>query len=187
MSGKSQKSGRILIALPAENTTTADTERIVMPLPKIHVVLDRLRSAHNVGNIFRLADAVGAVEVVCCGYTAAPPHPKLEKTAMGTDKTVPFRWFPDGVTALNQLKSEGCLCVAVDTVENAEDAWDFQVPEQDIALVFGNEALGISEEALSACEKFIQLPMFGGKSSINVGNCAAVVLYLLVRNGSGQK
>ena len=183
MSGKSPKSGRILITLPVGNIITADTERVAMALPKIHVVLDRLRSAHNVGNIFRLADAVGAVEVVCCGYTAAPPHPKLEKTAMGTDKTVPFRWFPDGVTALNQLKSEGCLCVAVDTIENAEDAWDFQVPEQDIALVFGNEALGISEEALSVCEKFIQLPMFGGKSSINVGNCAAVVLYLLVRNG----
>ena len=158
-----------------------------MPLPKIHIVLDRLRSAHNVGNIFRLADAVGAVEIVCCGYTAAPPHPKLEKTAMGTDKTVPCRWFPDGVSALRQLKSEGCLCVAVDTVDGAEDAWDFQIPEQDIALVFGNEALGISEKALDACEKFIQLPMFGGKSSINVGNCAAVVLYLLVRNGENQK
>ena len=158
-----------------------------MALPKIHIVLDKLRSAHNVGNIFRLADAVGAVEIVCCGYTAAPPHPKLEKTAMGTDKTVPFRWFPDGVTAVRKLKQEGCLCVAVDTVETAVDAWDFQIPEQDIALVFGNEALGISEEALAECEQFIQLPMFGGKSSINVGNCAAVVLYLLVRNGVQQK
>ena len=158
-----------------------------MHLPKIHIVLDKLRSAHNVGNIFRLAEAVGALEVVCCGYTAAPPHPKLEKTAMGTDKTVPFRWFPDGVTAVRQLKQEGCLCVAVDTVKNAVDAWDFPIPEQDIALIFGNEALGISEEALAECEQFIQLPMFGGKSSINVGNCAAVVLYLLVRNGVQQK
>lgn len=158
-----------------------------MPLPKIHVVLDKLRSAHNVGNIFRLAEAVGAIEVVCCGYTATPPHPKLEKTAMGTDKTVPCRWFPDGVSAVRQLKQEGCLCAAVDTVEGAVDAWDFPVPEQDIALVFGNEALGISEEALSLCDTFIQLPMFGGKSSINVGNCAAVVLYLLVRNGGENK
>lgn len=150
--------------------------------PKIHIVLDKLRSAHNVGNIFRLADAVGAVEVICCGYTAAPPHPKLEKTAMGTDKTVPCRWFPDGASAVRKLKEEGCLCIAVDTVENAEDVWDFSVPEQDLALVFGNEALGISPETLQLCEKAIQLPMFGGKSSINVGNCAAVILYLLVRN-----
>ena len=72
-------------------------------------------------------------------------------------------------------------------MEGAVDAWDFPVPEQDIALVFGNEALGISEEALSLCDTFIQLPMFGGKSSINVGNCAAVVLYLLVRNGGENK
>ena len=100
---------------------------------------------------------------------------------MGTDKTVACRWFPDGASALRQLKQEGCLCVAVDTVEGAEDAWDFSPPDQDIALVFGNEALGIAEETLALCERFIQLPMFGGKSSINVGNCAAVVLYLLVR------
>ena len=158
-----------------------------MPLPKIHVVLDKLRSAHNVGNIFRLAEAVGAIEVVCCGYTATPPHPKLEKTAMGTDKTVPCRWFPDGASAILQLKQEGCRRVAVETVVGAVAAWDFPVPEQDIALVFGNEALGISEEALALCDTFIQLPMFGGKSSINVGNCAAVVLYLLVRNGVEKK
>ena len=151
--------------------------------PRIHIVLDRLRSAYNVGNIFRLAEAVGAAEVVCCGYTAAPPHPKLEKTAMGTDKTVPCRQFPDAASALKQLRGEGCFCIAVDTVENAVDAWDFQVPEQEIALVFGNEALGISPEALSACEKTLRLPMFGEKASINVGNCAAVILYLLVRNG----
>ena len=150
------------------------------------IVLDRLRSAHNVGNIFRLAEAVGAIKVVCCGYTAAPPHPKLEKTAMGTDKTVPFRWFPDGAAAMRKLKEEGCLCVAVDTVPGAEDVWDFPVPEQDIALVFGNEALGIAEETLSLCERAVRLPMFGGKSSINVGNCAAVVLYMLVRNSGGK-
>lgn len=155
--------------------------------PKIHVVLDRLRSAYNVGNIFRLAEAVGAAEIVCCGYTAAPPHPKLEKTAMGTDKLVPCRQFPDAESALRQLRSENCLCIAVDTVEYAEDAWDFQPTEQDIALVFGNEALGISQEALALCDKALRLPMFGGKSSINVGNCAAVILYLLVRNGEQTK
>ena len=149
--------------------------------PRIHIVLDRLRSAYNVGNIFRLAEAVGAAEVVCCGYTAAPPHPKLEKTAMGTDKTVPCRQFPDAVSALKQLRDEGCLCVAVDTVENAADAWDFQPREQDVALVFGNEALGISPEAVAVCEKAIRLPMFGKKASINVGNCAAVVLYSVLR------
>lgn len=153
-----------------------------MPRPEIHIVLDRLRSAHNVGNIFRLADAVGAKEVVCCGYTAAPPHPKLVKTAMGADKTVPFRSFPTSADALRELKAEGCKAVAVETLETACDAWKFDYPEK-IALVLGNEALGISPDALELCDAAVSLPMFGTKVSINVGNCAAVVLYMIVAKG----
>lgn len=153
-----------------------------MPRPEIHIVLDRLRSAHNVGNIFRLADAVGAKEVVCCGYTAAPPHPKLVKTAMGADKTVPFRSFPTAADALRELKAEGCKAVAVETLETACDAWKFDYPGK-IALVLGNEALGISPDALELCDAAVSLPMFGTKVSINVGNCAAVVLYMIVAKG----
>ncbi len=153
-----------------------------MPRPEIHIVLDRLRSAHNVGNIFRLADAVGANEIVCCGYTAAPPHPKLVKTAMGADKTVPFRSFPTAADALRELKAEGCKAVAVETLETACDAWKFDYPEK-IALVLGNEALGISPDALELCDAAVSLPMFGTKVSINVGNCAAVVLYMIVAKG----
>ena len=74
-------------------TRTFPQTVIPMPRPEIHIVLDRLRSAHNVGNIFRLADAVRAKEVICCGYTPASPHPKLARSAMGADRTVPFRHF----------------------------------------------------------------------------------------------
>lgn len=154
-----------------------------MARPEIHIVLDRLRSAHNVGNIFRLADAVGAKEVVCCGYTAAPPHPKLLKTAMGADRTVPFRSFPTAASAVAELKKEGCAAVAVETLDDAVDAWKFEYPEK-IALVFGNEALGISPETLELCDAAVSLPMFGSKDSINVGNCAAVVLYMIVAKGA---
>lgn len=153
-----------------------------MPRPEIHIVLDRLRSAHNVGNIFRLADAVGANEIICCGYTAAPPHPKLVKTAMGADKTVPFRSFPTAADALRELKAEGCKAVAVETLETAYDAWKFDYPDK-IALLLGNEALGISPDALELCDAAVSLPMFGTKVSINVGNCAAVVLYMIVAKG----
>ena len=153
-----------------------------MPRPEIHIVLDRLRSAHNVGNIFRLADAVGANEIVCCGYTAAPPHPKLVKTAMGADKTVPFRSFPTAADALRELKAEGCKAVAVETLETACDAWKFDYPDK-IALLLGHEALGISPDALELCDAAVSLPMFGTKVSINVGNCAAVVLYMIVAKG----
>lgn len=150
------------------------------PSQPLVVVLDRLRSAHNTGNIFRLAEAVGATEVIACGYTPAPPHPKLAKTAMGADALVPCRSFPDAATALAQLRREGIRqIVAVETAPGAADAWSFayQFP---LALVFGNEALGLEEATIAACDGIVSLPMFGAKSSINVGNCAAVVLYAVV-------
>ena len=75
--------------------------------PEITLVLDRLRSAHNTGNIFRIAEAIGAKEIIACGYTPAPPHPKLAKTAMGTDTMVPCRVMPTSLDAIRQLRSEG--------------------------------------------------------------------------------
>jgi len=148
--------------------------------PEITIILDRLRSAHNTGNIFRLADAVGAHEIIACGYTPAPPHPKLAKTAMGTDKYVQCRHFNTSLEAVNALREEGIkMILAVETIDYAVSAWkmDYQYP---LAIVLGNEALGISEDTIEACDGAVNLPMFGNKESINVGNCAAVVLYSAV-------
>ncbi|QSH41237.1 TrmH family RNA methyltransferase [Lentisphaerota bacterium ZTH] len=152
--------------------------------PEITIVLDRLRSAHNTGNIFRIADAVGAREIIACGYTPAPPHPKLEKTAMGADKMVPCRQISDSVEAVKTLRDEGIKQVlAVECSESSVFAWefDYQFP---VALIFGNEALGVNEQALEMCDGVISLPMFGQKESINVGNCAAAVLYAIIARHS---
>ncbi len=143
----------------------------------MRIVLDRLRSAHNTGNIFRLADAVGAKEIVACGYTPAPPHPKLAKTAMDTDQWVACRTFPDTPTAIARLRMEGVRqIVAVETSENTPPPWEFKY-EFPLALVFGNEALGITNDTVKLCDGTVTLPMLGRKTSINVGNCAAVALY----------
>jgi tRNA G18 (ribose-2'-O)-methylase SpoU len=153
---------------------------------EITIVLDRLRSAHNTGNIFRLADAIAAKEVICCGYTPAPPHPKLAKTAMGADQTVKFRQFDNSIDAVKSLRLEGVRQIlAVESGQQGICAWEkeYMFP---LALVFGNEALGISEETIQACDGIVNLPMFGMKSSINVGNCAAAVLYAVVAKGSGK-
>lgn len=149
-------------------------------LPKTVIVLDRLRSAHNTGNIFRIAEAVGAAEIIACGYTPAPPHPKLEKTAMGADRMVPCRTFATSLEAVRQLRLEGfAKILAVESDPAASAAWDYDYCFP-LALVFGNEALGIDPETIKACDGIIGLPMFGQKSSINVGNCAAVVMYAVV-------
>ena len=149
-------------------------------MKKISIILDRLRSAHNTGNIFRIADAVGADEIIACGYTPAPPHPKLAKTAMGADRTVTCRHFETSLEAVMALKEEGYAQVlAVETSDDGVFAWEkeYKFP---LALIFGNEALGINEETLKACDGVINLPMVGFKESINVGNCAAAVLYAVI-------
>ena len=146
---------------------------------EITLVLDRLRSAFNTGNIFRLADAVGVKEVICCGYTPAPPHPRLEKTAMGADRWVKSRSVGDTLEAVFQLKKAGVSVVAVETGEQSEYVWDhsFRFP---LALVLGNEARGIEPRVLEQCDAVVSLPMAGAKTSVNVGNCAAAVLYAIL-------
>lgn len=144
----------------------------------ITFVLDRLRSAHNTGNIFRVADAVGASEVLCCGYTPAPGHPKLAKTAMGAENMVSARVFEDAETAVLALRAEGVVRQIV-VIEPADDAvcpWDFEW-RFPVAVVLGNEALGVSDAVLAHCDAVVGLPMLGRKASFNVGNCAAVVAY----------
>ena len=140
------------------------------------IVLDRLRSAHNVGNIFRLADAAHIEKIITCGYTATPPHPKLEKTAMGADQIVDFEHFPDSLSAVTELKKRGYEVIAVETIAEAELVHDANFTGKT-AIVMGNEALGINEDTLKACDRYVKLPAYGLKNSINVANCAAVVLF----------
>lgn len=141
------------------------------------IVLDRLRSAHNVGNIFRLAEALGA-EVIGCGATPMPPHPKLERTAMGTDKTVPFRVVPETADAIRLLRQEGVKTILAAEPGGGRDseAWrrEFTPP---VAVIFGNEALGVHPEALKMADGLVSLPMKGSKASINVSNAAAAIMY----------
>ncbi len=148
-------------------------------MEKICLILDRLRSAHNTGNIFRIAEAVGA-EIIACGYTPAPPHPKLARTAMGTDQMVRCRVLPDACSAIRQLRSEGYRQIlAAEYAPSSVFAWrmNYRFP---LAIVLGNEALGVSPEALAEVDGLVSLPMFGKKSSINVGNAAAAILYAVV-------
>jgi tRNA G18 (ribose-2'-O)-methylase SpoU len=142
----------------------------------VTVILDRLRSAFNVGNIFRLADAVRAARIVTCGCTATPPHPKLAKTARQCDALVPCEHVASAAEAVRRLKQDGTTVYAVETVAGARLFWeeDYRFPA---GFVFGNEALGVGEDVLHDCDACVQVPGFGYKNSINVGNCAALVLY----------
>ncbi len=152
------------------------------------IVLDRLRSAHNVGNIFRLAEALDA-EIIGCGATPMPPHPKVARTAMGTETRVPCRCVPEAADAVRLLRNEGVRTIlAAEPGGGTEnEAWNCNC-EFPLAVIFGNEALGVHPEALRMADGLVSLPMLGEKSSINVSNAAAAILYALkYRSGNREK
>lgn len=143
------------------------------------LVLDNLRSAHNVGNIFRIAEALNC-RIIACGYTPCPPHPVLAKTAMDCDKLVPCRSVASAVEAIEQLRMEGCQTIlALEHNSESVEVWDIESCSMPAALVLGNEALGVSAEVLKLCDGAADLPMLGEKASINVGNAAAAALYAM--------
>ncbi len=153
---------------------------------KLTLVLDRLRSAYNTGNIFRIAEAAGA-EIFACGYTPAPGHPKLAKTAMGADAMVRCRHAGTAAEAITALRAEGCRQVlAAEPGEGAVPAWEYKY-EFPLALVLGNEALGISEDALALCDARVELPMLGAKASINVGNAAAAIVCAIAASAETRR
>jgi 23S rRNA (guanosine2251-2'-O)-methyltransferase len=164
------------ISLRTDDRDTPQQEQL---LP-IVIVLDRLRSAYNVGNIFRLAEACRAKKIICCGYTPTPPHDKLAKTARDCDLLVESVQMETSLEAVKQLKAKGYRVYAVETVNSAKYFWNTKL-SFPAAFVFGNEALGINEDTLKICDEFICLPSLGRKNSINVANCCSAVIFEAVK------
>ena len=158
---------------------TQDKEKSNIVLPII-LILDNLRSAHNVGAIIRTAECLNIKEVWFCGYTATPEHPKIVKTAMGTQERIIWKHFESSKLAVIFAKEQGYYVYALETVENAESVYE-QKFQDNIAIVLGNEALGVAEETLLLCDKIIMLPVLGWKNSLNVATAAAVTCFEIAR------
>jgi 23S rRNA (guanosine2251-2'-O)-methyltransferase len=150
-------------------------------LPVI-LLLENIRSMHNVGSVFRTADAFLAEAIYLCGYTPRPPHRDIHKTALGATETVVWKYFETALDAVNSLKSAGYRIVAIEQVSGSTALQDFKlVSGEKAALVFGNEVQGVSEELLDKCDSGIEIPQFGMKHSLNVSVAAGIVLWELVR------
>jgi len=150
------------------------------PLPgrRVVAVLEDVRSRHNVGSVFRTADAFGLEGIVLCGLTPLPPHRDIEKTALGATLTVPWEHAPDALVAVERLKARGLLVYAVEQTIGAVRPQDTEVPaDRPLALVFGNELRGVSDAVIAACDGCLALPQHGSKHSLNVAVCAGVVLW----------
>jgi len=149
---------------------------------RITVVLDDVRSRHNVGSIFRSADAFGAERILLCGFTPCPPHPEIEKTALGATRSVPWEQLPDAAAAVQRLKDEGYRVLAVEQTLAAVPLNDLiRQPGEPLAIVLGNELRGVGQAVVEAADACVVVPQRGSKHSLNVSVCAGVVLNALAQ------
>jgi tRNA G18 (ribose-2'-O)-methylase SpoU len=147
----------------------------------VWIILENLRSAHNIGSFFRTADAFGLAGISICGYSARPPHKQLDKVALGATESVEWLGFDNTIDAIMESKKNGYTVFGVEQIHQAYSLENMPCPKNGIALVFGNEVNGIEEETLALCDGAIEVPQFGIKHSLNVSVCGGSVLWEATR------
>ncbi|WP_313806528.1 RNA methyltransferase [Flavobacterium sp.] len=144
----------------------------------IIIVLDDIRSLHNIGSVFRTADAFLIEKIYLCGITATPPNKEIHKTALGATETVVWEYAKDVMEVVQKLKAEAVQIFSVEQVQNSVMLNDFQiVANQKYALVFGNEVKGVSQQVVSASDGVIEIPQLGTKHSLNISVSAGIVVW----------
>ncbi|MBK8711953.1 MAG: RNA methyltransferase [Niastella sp.] len=163
------------------NRKTVEEFRQSDKIPVI-AVLENIRSAYNVGSVFRTADAFLLQAIYIIGYTATPPHKEIKKTALGAEETVSWKYFKTAAAAIEDLKNNGYTIYAIEQAQGSIQLHRMKVNEGDkIAVVFGNEVSGVEEDTIAACQGCIEIPQLGMKHSLNIATAAGVVLWELVR------
>jgi 23S rRNA (guanosine2251-2'-O)-methyltransferase len=144
----------------------------------IDIILEDIRSAHNVGSIIRTFECINARNIYLCGYTPSPKETKVKKTSLKTEEQVSWQKQFDIKKVIQQLKKDNTKIIGVETVIDSQDIFtDTQDPKTSIALVFGNEKNGISPQTLELCDHIIKIPVFGNKNSLNVSVALGIVIY----------
>ncbi len=163
------------------NRKTVDEFKIAKKVPVI-AVLENIRSAYNVGSVFRTADAFLIEAVYICGYTAKPPHKEITKTALGAQETVEWKYFENTIAALDELKKNGYHIYAVEQVAESISVEKLSLLQSDkTAFIFGNEVSGVEQKIIPLCDGSIEIPQFGMKHSLNISVAAGIVLWEAVR------
>jgi tRNA G18 (ribose-2'-O)-methylase SpoU len=148
------------------------------------IILDDIRSLHNIGSVFRTADAFLVEKIYLCGITATPPNKEIHKTALGATETVAWEYKKDVLEVIEALKVENIQVWAIEQVENAVFLQDFEPEEgKKYALVFGNEVKGVSQEAIKLCHGSIEIPQLGTKHSLNISVSAGIVVWDIFQKG----
>ena len=145
------------------------------------VVMDNIRSMHNVGSVFRTADAFLISGICLCGFKPQPPHRDIHKTALGATESVDWMYYENTVDAVMALKEKSYKVLAIEQTEGSILLDQYTHTNTPIAFVFGNEVDGVSDEVIQACDGVIEIPQWGMKHSLNISVAAAVVLWEFVR------
>jgi 23S rRNA (guanosine2251-2'-O)-methyltransferase len=143
----------------------------------VRIILDNIRSLHNIGSVFRTADAFLVESIYLCGICATPPSKEMHKTALGATETVKWEYFADTNLALQRCKEDGFSIIAVEQTDVSKEITGFNYGSRPVALVFGNEVHGIAENSLPLADYAIEIPQFGTKHSFNISITVGIVLY----------
>ncbi|HTD94247.1 MAG TPA: RNA methyltransferase [Chitinophagaceae bacterium] len=158
---------------------TADEFRQSEKIPII-VILENIRSAYNVGSVFRTADAFLVEAIYIVGYSAKPPHKEIKKTALGAEETIAWKHFASTAEAIAEVRSMGYTVYAVEQVEKSISLEKFRA-DGPIAVIFGNEVTGVDQATIHLSDGCIEIPQLGMKHSLNIATAAGVVLWEMVR------
>lgn len=146
------------------------------------VVLDNIRSLHNIGSVFRTSDAFRVECIYLCGITAVPPHPEMHKTALGAEFTVDWKYVNNAVEAVDNLKKDGYTIYSVEQAEGSIMLEDIKLdPNRKYAVVLGNEVKGVQQEVIDHSDGCIEIPQYGTKHSLNVSVTAGIVIWDLFK------
>ncbi len=159
------------------NRLTTSEFREASKLP-VRVVLDNIRSQHNIGSVFRTADAFLLEGIYLCGITATPPHREIHKTALGATESVEWSYYPTTLEAVESLRTKGYSIWVVEQAEGSQMLQNLVLPfNQPIALVFGNEVNGVDDVIMELADGCIEIPQYGTKHSLNIAVSAGIVIW----------
>ncbi len=169
------------LSMPELNRLSTEEFRAAEKFP-LTVILDDIRSQNNTGSVFRTCDAFLIEKIYLCGITATPPHREIHKTALGAEESVKWEYCASATEAILQLRKSGYLVLALEHTTSSLNIRDYMIPEgSKIALVFGNEVQGVSEEAINLADACLEIPQFGTKHSINVSVAVGITLWEILK------
>ncbi|MBF0479681.1 MAG: RNA methyltransferase [Candidatus Omnitrophica bacterium] len=146
------------------------------PRVPISILLDNVRSLHNVGAIFRIADGAGVEKIWLCGITGYPPDQQISKTALDAEQSVPWEHHKSAVDTVKALKAKGVQIVALEQCRHSVSYFDFEI-KPPVCLIMGNEVGGVSDELVALADAAVEIPMLGIKNSLNVSVACGIVVF----------